>query len=210
MKRAIQHLLFSGTLLLALNVQAQTDGWKTEKTNEGKILVKSRVSERIELGNTFPLIEYETITRDYLSFQKCISIMKDVSKHGEFLDLKTQETIKILAPDEWVNYYVFSAPWPFSPTECVVKVNYKENVHDNTAVFNMTAAPEMMKKTAFKRFDYYNYTYVFKDLGNNQVEITIISKMSLPFSVPLWLLRSALPESASDPLQKLVNIIKNN
>jgi hypothetical protein len=204
-------MFFPCILLLAANAAAQTNTWKIEKTDDEKIIVKSHVSERVDdAGNTLPLIEYVATTTDDLTMQRCIAIMKDASKHKYFLDVKVSEKVKALSKNEWVNYYVFNAPWPFSPTECVAKVVYIEDAKNKTVAFVQTAAPTLMKPTDLKRFTYYNFTYAFKDIGNGKVEVSVTVKMALPSKVPLWILRSSLPESAADPLRKLIQTIKAN
>jgi START domain. len=209
MKRAFKIALFSGMLLLTSGVYAQRDGWKTEKTNDGKIVVRSKVSEWSGGGgNTLPLIEYVATTTDYMNLQNCMEVMKDVSKHSEFLDIRTNERIKTISETEWLNYYVFNAPWPFSPSDCVVRVRFSEDRNAKTVVFTFAAAPDMMKKTDMKRFNLYNFTYAFRDLGNNKVEVTVSSKMALTGYVPQWMLRASFPGSAANPLQKLINLIK--
>ena len=211
MKRAFKNILFSSILLLTIDMQAQTDGWKTEKANDGKITVTSRVSEWTNnLGNSVPLVEYVATSTDFMNLQNCIAVMKDVSKHKEFLDLKKYERIRTLSENEWLNYYVFSAPWPFSPTDCVVKVSFYEDKKAKTAVFNFTAAPDMMKRTTMKRFEVYSFTYAFRDLGANKVEVTVSARMALTVKVPQWMLRASLPGSAADPLQKLIKTISDH
>lgn len=211
MRRILKKMLFPGLLLLTINVWTQTNTWKTEIIDHGKIVVKSNVSERVdENGKKVPLIEYIASTTDYMNLHKCVNIMKDVSRHKEFLDLKMNEKVKTLSENEWLNYYIFNAPWPFSPSDCVVKVTYSEDLKAKIAVFTLTAAPTLMNATHMKRFTYYNFIYSFKDIGNGKVEASVTSKMALTVNVPLWMLRSSFPGSASDPLQKLVKIIKEN
>jgi len=211
MIRFFPSLFFLGIVLLTFTVRAQTNNWKTDKSDDGKITVKSTVSERKDVtGEQVPLIEYIATTIDFMNMQNCINIMKDVSRHKEFLDTKKNETVKVYSGNEWLNYYVFNAPWPFSPSDCVVRVSFSEDLKAKTAVFSLTAAPALMKSTAMKRFSYYNFTYTFKDVGNGNIEATVTAKMSPPISVPLWMLRASFPGSAAEPLQKLIKIIKEN
>ena len=211
MRRILKQVFFTGILLLTPNVGAQTSAWKTEKTNDGKIVVKSTVSERPDAnGKNMPLVEYIATTTDIMSLHNCVNIMKDVSRHKEFLDLKMNEKVKTFSENEWLSYYVFNAPWRFPSSDCVVKVMYYEDPKAKTEIFTLTAAPDLMKATSMKRFTYYNFTYAFKDVGNGKVEATITAKMALTTSVPQWMLRSSFPGSAAEPLQKLVKIIKEN
>jgi hypothetical protein len=209
MKEILIKLIFPGILLFSLNKEAQTNAWRTEKSNDGKIIVKSNVSEQVDaFGKTYPVVEYLAITTDFMTMANCINVMENVSRHKEFLDLKINEKIKSISENEWLNYYIFNAPWPFSPTDCIVKVVHSENLKTKTEVFEYTAEPNLMKATSLKRFTNYNYTYTFRELGNGKVELTVSAKMMLTVNVPLWMLRSSFPGSAADPVQKLVRIIK--
>lgn len=183
--------------------------WKTEKTDDGKITVRSKVSEWTNSkGETYPLVEYSVVTTDILNYRSCISVMKNTATHDTFLDVKTCEKTKTFSENEWLNYYVFTAPWPFPSSDCVVKVNFSEDLKSKTSVFTMTARPDLMKMTDLKRFELYNFSYSFKELATNKVEVTITSKMALTTSVPLFMLRASFPTSAAEPLQKLLNQIK--
>jgi hypothetical protein len=211
MIRFFPSIFFLGIVLLTITVRAQTNNWKTDKSDDRKITVKSFVSERKdEHGENVPLIEYVASTTDFMNLQNCIKIMKDVSRHKEFLDTKINETVKLYSDNEWLNYYVFNAPWPFSPSDCVVKVSYYEDLKTKTVMYTLTATPTLVKSTEMKRFTYYNFTYAFKDIGSGKVEATVTAKMSPPVSVPLWMLRASFPGSAAEPLQKLVKLIKEN
>lgn len=211
MKKTLDFLLFSGIIFLALPCKAQTDDWKTETTNDGRITVRSKVSEWTNKnGNTYPLIEYTAVSTDVLNFKSCISVMRNVAKHDKFLDVKACEKTKTFSENEWLNYYVFNAPWPFPSTDCVVKVNFTEDVKYRKAVFTMIAAPNMMKMTELKRFELYNFTYSFKESKDNKIEVTITSKMALTTKTPLFMLRASFPGSAAEPLQKLIQLIKVN
>jgi hypothetical protein len=211
MKKLIEFIIFAGVLFLTLPCKAQTDDWKTEKTDDGKVTVISKVSEWTNKnGDTYPLIEYTVVSTDILNYKSCISVMRNVAKHDKFLDVKTCEKTKTFSDNEWLNYYVFKAPWPFPSTDCVVKVNFSEDTKMREAVFTMIAAPNMMKVTDLKRFELYNFTYTFKELVTNKIEVTITSKMALTTKVPLFMLRASFPTSAAEPLQKLIKLIKDN
>ena len=211
MKKIFEFLFLFGIIFFSLPVFAQAEGWESVKTSDGRISVKSRVSEWADKnGNTYPLIEYTAISIDELNYESCIAVMRDVTKHNKFLDVKICEKTNIFSENEWLNYYVFNAPWPFPSTDCVVKVNSAEDSTLKKAVFTMEAAPDLMKSTDLKRFELYNFTYSFKELATNKIEVTITSKMALTTSVPLFLLRASFPGSAAEPLQKLLNLIKAN
>lgn len=194
--------------IVTTNAYAQTTEWETETVDKGKISVKSHVSERTEGDKTLPLIEYIVTTTDIVSYQKCIVAMQEVSKHNQFLDLKNSFIVNKNNDKESILYYCFSAPWPFSPTDCVAKMNFNEDKSNKTAVFSLTAAPTLYKSTDYNRFNYYNVVYTFKDLGNGKVDIMLHAKMSPPVSVPLWLIRKGFPEIGADIIRKFVNLVK--
>ncbi|KAB1157793.1 SRPBCC family protein [Flavobacterium luteum] len=191
-----------------MNSFAQTTEWKTESVDKGKITVKSKISKRTNDETTLPLIEYIVTTTESVSFQKCILTMKDVSKHNQFLDLKSSFIVNKNNDKEYVVYYCFNAPWPFSPTDCVAKMTFDDYKVSKIAVFTLKEAPLLYKATDYKRFNFYNVVYTFKDLGNGKVEITLTAKMSPPVSVPLWLIRNGFPEIGSDIVRKFVKLVK--
>ncbi|MBJ7428928.1 MAG: hypothetical protein JHD28_08235 [Bacteroidia bacterium] len=201
-------ILIVSNAIVTKNATAQTKQWKTDVVDKGKISVKSLISERNEGDKTLPLIEYIATTVENVNYQKCILTIKDVSKHNQFLDLKTNFLVKKINENESVIYYCFSAPWPFTPTDCVAKMIFEEDKVKKTAVFTLTCAPFLHQSTDYLRFKYYHKVYTFKDLGNGKVEITINAKMSPPVSVPLWLIRSGFPDIAADIIRKFVLMVK--
>lgn len=209
MKKLLRSLIFLGALFLIAPANAQTDDWKTELTNDGKIRVQSKVSEWTnKKGDTYPLIEYTAVSTEVLNYQSCILVMKNVAKHNTFLNVSMCEKAMTFSENEWLSYYVFTAPWPFSSTDCVVRVSFSEESKPRKAIFKMVAAPDLMKSTNLKRFELYSFTYIFKELDMNKIEITISAKMALTTTVPLFMLRASFPGSAAEPLEKLVKQIK--
>jgi hypothetical protein len=211
MKRTFKLYLLPVVSLLSLTANAQTTTWKLEQTDDGKILVTSKVSERTEAsGNQVPLIEYNARTTDFMNIQVCIDILKDPSKHNKFLDVKVNKLIKTYSSTEWLYYYVFNAPWPFTPADCVVKVNYSKDIQTKTTYFTLTAAPDLLETTKMNRFTNYTVVYALKELGNGKIEVTVKAKMTPPVPVPLWMLRASFPDSAADPLRKYITLVKSN
>ena len=192
-------------LIVNLNILAQTKEWKTDKVDGGKIIVKSCIYKlNDELGNDFPMVEYTATITDNASMQKCIELLKDVSKHKQFLDdIKSAKKIKTLSDNEYLIYYYFSPPL-FSASDCVATMTFSEDLKSKTAVFKITAEPLMYKKTDVKRYSCYNLQYDIKDKGNGKLEITLIAKVMPVISVPLWMIRSAFPDAAAKIVRKLV------
>jgi hypothetical protein len=53
-------------------------------------------------------------------------------------------------------------------------------------------------------------TYVFKDLGNGQVETAVSSKMTPAITVPLWMIEAAFPGAGANVIRRIVKLAKNN
>lgn len=202
-------MLIITNLFVKTNMFAQSKEWKTQIVDDGKISVKSHISKKTDGDKTLPLIEYIVSTSEKVSYQKCILAINDVSKHSQFLELKTSFLIKKNNENESILYYCFYAPWPFLPTDCVAKMIFVENKVNKIAVYTLTSAPTLYKPTDFLRFNYYNTIYTLKDLGNGKVEITLNAKMSPPVNVPLWLIRSGFPDIGADIMRKFVKLVKN-
>lgn len=196
--------------VIPASLLAQTKSWITETTDNGSVTVKSCISERTdEKGSVLPLIEYIATTTVSVDQQQCISLIKDVSKHKAFLrDVKVSTMVKTISANEWVVYYSFHAPWPFSDYDCVTKMTFLDDTAKNTAVFSLAAAPSMYKSTNEDRLNYYYITYTFKDLGNGNIEITITGKMSPLIKVPRWMLKASMPGHPTEILRKIVMLAK--
>lgn len=70
--RIVLPMLIIANLFLKTNAFSQTSEWKKETVDEGKIFVKSLISEKTEGGKALPLIEYIVSTTEKVSYQKCI------------------------------------------------------------------------------------------------------------------------------------------
>ena len=69
-------LIILGMICLNANVFAQANEWKTEKTKDGEVIVRSRISDRIdESGEAVQLIEYVATTTVSVDIQQCIAVV---------------------------------------------------------------------------------------------------------------------------------------
>jgi hypothetical protein len=188
-----------------LNAIAQSTDWKTEKSEDGKIIVTSKISKRIdEDSKEVQLIEYVAKTTAHVSLNKCISVMKDISKHKEILNENVSEMLRSISENEWLIYYYFDAPWPIPNSDCVSKMNFSEDLKNGLATFTLTAEPAMYENKDVKRLTYYNLTYTFKDLGNGKVEMTSTAKLTPVVQAPDWIVKNFFPEGPARYLQRLL------
>jgi hypothetical protein len=196
-------------ILFSICIQAQTNNWIARKFFDGKIEAKYRISERIdENGARVTLIEDNSTTTDSLSLQQCIAFMKDVSKHKQFTDDKISKMVRALSDSSWVVYYYTDNPWPINNSDCVAIMKYTVNPDNNSASFAFVAAPNEYESGNVSRITYYSITYLFEDLGNGTVKITMNGRTTPPVKVPLWLIKSAFPKAPAEALRKLVKGIK--
>ncbi|MEW5849249.1 MAG: hypothetical protein AB2A00_10565 [Myxococcota bacterium] len=208
-KRPLQIGLLVCAVGLGADVGAQTKAWSTTQTDNGKTTVKYHVTERTdENGSRVPLIEYVVTTTDNVSMQKCVALMKDVSRHKDLAIADASEKVKTVSDNEWIVYYYLSAPGPIPDSDIVARMTLAEDATEKTAVFTQTAAPSLYEKKGVKRFSLYNMTYRFKDLGNGQTEVTLNAAMSPAMNVPLWLIKASFPDSATKVVRNIVTLAR--
>lgn len=203
----------SGITLLILafiskSISAQTD-WITEKTEDGKITVTSKISKRTdENAKEVQLIEYIASTKANVSLQNCIAIMKDISKHREILNEEVSEMISSISDNEWLIYYYFNAPWPIPNSDCVAKMNFSEDLNNKMATFTLTAEPLLYATKNVKRVTYYSVSYTFKDIGNGKVEIISTAKLTPVIQAPEWIIREFFPNGPARYIERLLVLAK--
>lgn len=209
-RRKISGIIILISIFISTNIFAQSTDWKTEKSEDGKITVVSKISKRIdEEANEVQLIEYIATTTANVSMQSCISIMKDISKHKDILNESVSEIVRIISDNEWLIYYYFDAPWPLPNSDCVSKMNFSEDLSNGMVTFTLTAEPSMYDKKDVKRLSYYNITYTFKDIGNGKVEMTSTAKLTPVIQAPEWIVREFFPNGPARYLQRLLVLAKS-
>ena len=200
-------------ILCTANCFAQTKEWKTEKTKDGKITVKYSFSNRTATnGEEEQLVEYVATTTTVANMKKLIAVMKDVPKHKEFMGSKSSITLKTLSDDVCVVYYFFEGMWPYPSSDIVTKMSFNEEIVKRTATFTLTAAPTMFEDKAVRRLHYYNLSFIFKDLENGNVEITIMSKFTPAVQLPAFIMSTWFPVGPAGYITgiiKLANQVKN-
>ena len=201
-------LILLSLLFLYTDVYAQPE-WEIEKTKDGEVTVRSRISERTnESGEAVQLIEYVATTTVSVDIQQCIAVLKDVSKHKEIEDYEVSEKVETISDNEWIVYYYTNSPWPMPDNDCVAKMTLSEDKTEGMTTFTVIAAPTMFEQKDVNRMTYYNVSYAFKDLGDGRVELTLDAKMSPTIQAPAWMVRSFFPNGPADILQKILELAK--
>jgi hypothetical protein len=196
-------------LLAAAALGAESGEWKDARLDGGAISVRYRISERVdESGAEVPLIEDISTTIADVSLHSCVALMKDPSRHREFMGDYSSETITAISDHEWLVYYYTRNPWPVPDSDCVAVLSFTEDAERGSAVFTLSAAPDLIERGTVKRLSFWNIAYSFKDLGTGRVEIVVTGRSSPPVAVPLWLIKSAFPGAPADCIRKFVKIAK--
>jgi len=197
-------------IFISSNIFAQTSEWTTEKTKDGTIKVVSKISKRIDdIDGEVQLIEYVATTIANVSMKSCISIMKDISKHKEILNEEVSELLETISDNEWLVYYYFDAPWPIPNSDCVTKMSFLEDRINKIATFNIIAEPSSYGLKNVKRLNYYNVSYIFKDLENGSVEITSTAKLTPAIQAPDWIVKNFFPDGPARYIQRLLVLAKS-
>mgnify|MGYP004702680907 FL=1 len=196
-------------MFLVLGAGAEEGEWNSSVLDKGRISVQYRILERVtEGGITVPLIEDITTTITDLSLSTCVALMKDPSKHKYFMGDFSSEKIKAVSDEEWIVYYYTKNPWPVADSDCVAVMSFSGNAAQGTAVFKLTAAPDLVENKKVGRMNFYNIEYSFKNLGDDSVEIIVKGRTSPPVEAPLWLIKSAFPGMPADGIRKFVKVVK--
>lgn len=187
----------------------QPKEWKTEKTKDGRVLVKSTISSRIdENRKSVQLIEFIATYMDSLNISMCIDVMKDIKTHKVFWGATSSEKIKTLSETEWIVYYYFDSPWPAPNYDYVAKMKYSFDSTARKATFSLSAIHTAYEKKDLKRMTYYNVAYVFKEIGMGKVELTTTSSASPVFNAPAWLVSSYFPNGPAGILKRIAKLAK--
>jgi len=87
-------------------------------------------------------------------------------------------------------------------------MSFTEDAAQGTAVFKLSAAPDLLESKKVGRMSFYTIVYSFKDMGDGTVKITVTGKTSPPVEAPLWLIKSAFPGMPADGIRKFVKAAK--
>ena len=197
-------------LFQCLYMQAQDAEWNTSSSKDGKVEVKYRFSYQMESNDReILIIEDITTMRDILDFNKCISLMKNVSRHKEFNGDFITKKVRDVSDSAFIIYYYSKNPWPIANSDCVSKMTYRIDSTEKMAEFILTAAPNEYPMDHVSRMTYFDVSYLFKDLGDGIVEIIVKGKTSPPVKVPFWLIKSAFPFAPAKALRKFAKLTKN-
>jgi len=193
--------------LMAATLSADAASWKTGTTDNGRISVRSNISSQNVGGSEKTVIEYvaSTVTEG-ISVERYVSLFGDVANHKRILNEKDVRVVSAASEPEKLLYYYFDAPWPVPDSDAVVRMVFTRD--QAQSIYSLSAMPARYPRQGVRRFELYDVTYAFKDLGNGKVEATTTARVAPPITIPSFMLSSAFPGAAADGLRNLVNLAR--
>ena len=195
-------------LLPSSHIKAQNEGWKQDKTKDGKVLVSYNFLEKIdENGKKFNVLEFEAVTKAAVSLESCLAVLTDNSRHKDFMeDAEHTERIKVLSEDEWLSYYKLKSRWPMPETDVVTRYKLELKPDYNSFILTGYPAPDMYPDQGLKRMQESFSRYTITDLGEGQCEVTMYSKSVPVASIPKMLLKTWIPNGPANMVNGIVRL----
>ena len=196
------------SLLLNVSVNAQRDGWKQDHTKDGKVLVSYNFAEhKDEKGKKYNVLEFEAVTAAEVSMESCLKVLKDDSKHVDFMDdAEHTERIRDLSEDEWLSYYLLKKHWPMPVSDVVTRYKLEEDTESSTYTLTGFPAPDMYPEQGVERMRHSYSTYTLRDLGDGQTEVMMYSSSVPLASIPKMLLATWIPNGPADMVKGIIRL----
>ena len=196
------------SLLLNASVHAQRDGWKQDKTKDGKVLVSYNFAEHTdEKGKKYNVLEFEAVTSAEVSMESCLKVLKDDSRHQDFMDdADHTERIRDLSEDEWLSYYLLKKHWPMPVSDVVTRYKLEEDHENSRYTLTGFPAPDMYPDQGVERMRHSYSTYTLTDLGNGQTEVMMYSSSVPLASIPKMLLATWIPNGPADIVNGIIRL----
>ncbi len=203
-------MAFYGFFFIGITLQGQSNDWNNETSKSGRIKVSSRITKRFDdKGNKMQVAEYNATVLANVSLEKCIALMKNVSRHKEFLErTEKSQRIKTISANEWIIYYHYSSPWPLPDSDCISKVKMIENERDKTVTFDGKAVPRLYEDKGLRRMTLSDVKYIFKDIENGKVKIMMQVTFTPVITAPDWMLNIWFPEGPAAMLERFIELAK--
>lgn len=201
-------LLMVLMLILATSGRAQKPGWKQETTKDGKVQVSYYFDERKdEKGKKYTILEYEAKTSAQVSLESCLAVLKDDSRHKEFMeDTEYTERIRAISENEWLSYYRLKKRWPMPEADVVTRYTLKLEPDKKRFVLTGDPAPEMHPDQGVERMQESYSTYTVTDLGNGQSEIITYSRSIPVVSIPKMLMATWFPNGPAKMVDGIIQL----
>jgi len=196
------------SLLITVSVNAQREGWKQDKTKDGKVLVSYNFADhKDEKGKKYNVLEFEAVTSAEVSMESCLKVLKNDSRHKDFMDdAKDTERIRDLSEDEWLSYYLLKKHWPMPVSDVVTRYKLEANPENSSYTLTGIPAPDMYPDQGVERMRHSYSTYTLRDLGNGQTEVMMYSSSVPLASIPKMLLATWIPNGPADIVNGIIRL----
>lgn len=207
-KRKLAGLMVLCLVFLNTNVYAQKEGWKQDQTRDGKVLVfYNFLEKKDEKGKKYNVLEYEARTTGKVSLESCLAVLKNDSKHKDFMeDTKQTERIRDIAEDEWLSYYLLKKRWPMPEADIVTRYKLELEPDKNRFVLTGYPAPDMHPDQGVKRMQESFSKYTITDLGNGETEVIMYSRSIPIVSIPKMLLATWIPDGPARMVNGIIRL----
>lgn len=185
----------------------QAADWTTQATKDKRVVVRHRISDMVDAqGEKSTLVEYTSVLTESVDYRKCLSLLRDVSRHHVIHDDESSRTVRVISEAERIVHYKLKMPWPLPETDCVLRMVVVHDSLKRTATVSLLGAPDEIPVGESRRIRVYSTIYEFKDLGDNRTEITARVGVRPPFELPAWMLSASFPDAAADPLRQIAKL----
>jgi hypothetical protein len=200
--------IIMATLLLSTALYAQREDWKEDQTKDGKVQVSYNFLEKKdETGKKYNVLEYEARTRGKVSLASCLAVLKNDSRHKEFMeDTEYTERIRDLSADEWLSYYRLKKRWPMPVTDVVTRYTLELEPDSSRFVLTGFPAPDMHPDQGVRRMQESFSRYTITDLGNGETEVLMYSKSIPVVSIPKMLLATWIPDGPAKMVNGIIRL----
>lgn len=198
--------LLLGVALVAPR-SAQAEGWKTETSKDGKVVVSHRITDVVDAkGEKSTLVEYNTSMTASVEMRKTLAVLRDASRHAAIHDDESSRTVRAISESERIVHYQLKMPWPLPKTDCVLRMVVREDSAKGLATVSLDGAPDEIPEGGSRRIRVYSTIYELKDLGGGRTELKARVRVRPPFELPRWILATGFPEDAAAPLKRIAQL----
>ena len=198
--------------LLALNnSMAQSRSWTTEISDDGLTSVQYNIYDSLDVeGDEVTYIEYNATTKTKATLENCIEIFNNPDMHKKFYEY-TEESkkIKTISESAWIVYYYYSPPWPIADSDCVSRITMISDSLKGKVVFTSFSEPNLIEKKDVVRSELNNITFTFKQISDNEVEITIEAILIPEMAAPKWMMNAWFPDGPAGTLNRFKELAEN-
>lgn len=189
-----------GCLCLLCSSTTFAQSWTTAKNKNGV-----KVETRFIKG--WNLKEFRATTTVQTTLSKAVNAYVDPAQRKKFMTNAEVSNLKVISPDHFICYYRGYAPWPAADRDDISRSKvYRSN--QQVKITSESLPDYIPNKDGVIRIPRSKGFWLFKDLGNGNVQITQQSVADLGGSIPDWLVNSAIVDAPFNMLSGMRKILE--